>query len=237
MICILLNKEDVAGLKLSRLLQKAGRTDIKLIAAEELVYAPSFSCGIRNGKAFFSLQLTDGFVFSNETVSAVINRIQRLPSGHIQRFAAADRDYVKAELDAIFVFLFSILPNSIFNKSTPAGFCGRHRSAAEWQLLAGQSGFATGEMLYQHKQLQTSAVPAGKIKTLLSFRGGCYGSAAVDHTAAAQCCTKLGQLAGENILEIKFWEDDGQLVFASAATQPSFENLDADFINAINSLL
>ena len=110
MVCVLLNRDDVPGLWLFRSLQSTGRKDLKLISAEELVYAPSFQCGFQNGKAFFSLSLPNGFVFSNQTVSAVINRIQTLPLQHVQWFKTEDQEYVKTELTATFVFLFSILP-------------------------------------------------------------------------------------------------------------------------------
>jgi hypothetical protein len=237
MICILINKEDFSGVKLSRLLLNAGRRDIKLISAEELVYAPSFSCGFKNGKAFFSIRLTNGFVFSNETVTSVINRIQQLPYSHLQRFTAADQGYVKAELDAVFVFLFAILPNSIFNKSTPAGFCGRQRSAVEWQLLAAESGFETAPVVYQEKLLQTTVPAKERLQSILVFNNSCYGNAVRLFPQAAAYCTQLLQRSGETILEIWFWEQDDALFFADASTQPSLENADSNFIQHVNSVL
>jgi hypothetical protein len=238
MICVLLNRDDVQGVKLSRLLRHAAKQDIKLIAAEELVYATSFNCGFKNGKAFFLLQLIDGFIFSNETVTAVINRIQHLPVQHLARFKKEDQDYVKAELDAVFVFLFSILPNNIFNSATPAGFCGRRRPQLEWLLLAHQCGFNVQEVFYKNKALQpTGFTNEQQLQSILFFRGKCYGVAAVNFPQVAVCCTKLGQLAGENILEIYFWQAHDKIFFSSASTQPLFENIDADFINAVNSFL
>lgn len=168
MVCILLNKDDPSGLWLSRSLQQTGRKDIKLVSAEELVYAPYFCCGFQNGKVFFDIRLANGFVFSNDTVSTVLNRIYYLPLQHIQQFKQEDRPYVESELTATFTFLFSILPGQIFNETTGQGFCGKRRSGLEWMQLAQKAGFEKTALLYQNKELQTDSIPnEGILQSLL----------------------------------------------------------------------
>ena len=238
MVCVLLNNNDAPGLWLSRSLQNFGRKNIKLISAEELVYAPSFRCGFQNGEAFFNLQLHSGFVFSNQTVTSVINRIQQLPLQHIQSFIMEDRDYASTELNAVFVFLFSILPNNIFNATTVRGFCGKRRSLSEWTILAQQSGFKTAEIIYQNDQLQNSIDSENRlVQSILVFNEKCYGDAGNNFPQAAACCISLGKLCNEKILEIYFYAEDGNTFFVSAVTQPSFKNVTPDFINDVNSLL
>jgi hypothetical protein len=236
MVCILLNKDDQRGLWLSRLLQQTGRKDIKLISAEELVYAPDFSCGFKNGKAFFNITLPNKFVFSNDTVSKIINRIQYLPLQHLQQFKEEDRLYVEAEFTATFTFLFSILPGNIFNQTTGMGFCGRRRSQLEWLLLAQKAGFEKTELLYQNKELYTEPVSTkSEIKSILFFNNKYYGSE--DNNEAGELCMKLGQLSGEKILEIYFNATDNKLFFVEAKTTPSFQNADIDFITDLNNQL
>ena len=237
MVCVLLNNNDAPGLWLSRSLQKLGRKNIKLISAEELVYAPSFRCGFQNGKAFFNLQLHSGFVFSNQTVTSVINRIQQLPLQHIQSFIMEDREYASTELNAVFVFLFSILPNNIFNATTVRGFSGKRRSLLEWTMLAQQSGFKTTEIIYQNDQLQNSIDAENSLQSILVFNEKCYGDGRNNFPQAAACCVSLGKLCNEKILEIWFYDEDGNTLFVSAGTQPSFKNVTPDFINDVNKLL
>jgi hypothetical protein len=228
MICILLNTDDVAGIRLSRLLQRVMSKQVKLISADELVYASSFNCGFNNEKAFYSVQLHNNFLFSNQTVTAVINRIEYLPKAHLQQFILQDKAYVAQELDAVFVFLFSLLPN-IFNKPTVQGFCGKRLSQMQWLQLAYKSGFRTQPFYYESKILQ--AVPPPN-------NGKCYGlSNDLQYTAAKNCCQKLGKLSEETILQIWFWLQNGQPYFAHAHTQPDFENISEEFINDVIKFL
>lgn len=237
MTCVLLNRDDTPGLWLFRSLQTAGRKDLRLISAEELAYAPSFGCGFRNGKAFFSILLQSGFEFSNETVSAVINRIQVLPMQQAQRFKEEDREYVQTELTAVWVFLFSILPNVVFNATTPAGFCGRIRSPIEWTLLARQSGFETQEIVYEHQTLQHFPGTRTPSFTILYFHQKCYAPAFLRHPLAVECSLLLGKLSGEKILEITLGITGNKPFFIAASTHPSFQNIGNDFIADLNLLL
>ena len=238
MVCVLLNNDDAPALWLSRSLQHSGRKNIQLISAEELVYAPFFRCGFQNGRAFFYLQLQSGFIFSNQTVSSVINRIQQLPLQHIQSFKMNDREYASTELNAVFVFLFSLFPNNIFNETTVRGFCGKRRSLLEWTILAQQSGFKTTEIIYQNNQLQNFInVENNTLQCILVFNEKCYGRVTNNFPQAAGCCLSLGKLCNEKILEIWFYEQDEEIFFVSALTQPSFKNVTPDFINDINNLL
>ncbi len=238
MICILLNKDDQPGLWLSRLLLQSGRKDIKLISAEELVYAPYFCCGFQNGKAFFDIRLHNGFVFTNDTVFTVINRIHYLPLQHVLQFKQEDRLYVEAELTATFTFLFSILPGQIFNKITGQGFCGKWRSELEWMLLAQKAGFEKSILLYQNKELYNQPVSTeGMIESILFFNNKCYGSIKENYGKAEEYCLMLGQLSGERILEIYFRIIDSKVFFVDAKTIPSFHNAGVDFINDLNNQL
>ena len=151
MVCILLNSDDASGKWLAHSLKQVSDKPIKMISAEELVYAQDFTCGFRNGQAFFSITLHSGFCFRCDTTNTVINRINYLNLQHLSQFKEEDRDYVRSELQAIFTFLFDALPNNLFNQSSGRGLCGALRSATEWKLLAIKAGFNTGDTIYQDK--------------------------------------------------------------------------------------
>ncbi|WP_336514166.1 hypothetical protein [Pollutibacter soli] len=212
--------------------------DIKLISAEELVYAPVFDCGYQNGKAFFSVELASGFVLSDQNVTATINRISHLPLQHVERFKTEDREYVSAELISNFAFLFSILPHIVFNNTSPSGFCGRVRSDIEWLLLAKKAGFETSAFVYENKITdKLSPVKNDALKNLLYFNGRCYGDNAVLSSSAVTICKEFGEISAENIIEIWFYEDEKRLHFHSATVHPSFHNAGTEFIDDLNSLL
>ena len=238
MVCILLNNDDVSGLWLARCLQQLSAQTIKLISAEELMYAPSFTCGIHNGQTFFKINLQNGFEFTNKNSSTIINRIGYLPLQHLQQFKQEDSNYVQAELMATFVFLFSSFRNPVFNTASGRGLCGAERSAAEWAMLAGKAGFCSDEMLYEEKEMYIHQ-SAGSATTFLVvvFNNRCYLQ--TDHLPVVieKSCLKLLQLSGENILEVYCHMESENVHFLSAALLPSFKNTNHNFIDELNKLL
>ena len=107
----------------------------------------------------------------------------------------------------------------------------------EWTMLAQQSGFKTTEIIYQNDQLQNSINAENSLQSILVFNEKCYGDGRNNFVQAAACCVSLGKLCNEKILEIWFYDEDGNTLFVSAGTQPSFKNVTPDFIHDVNKLL
>lgn len=231
MVCVLLNKNDKPGRWLARSLVQAGAPPLQLISAEELLYAPVFSCGFRNGQAFFSVQLHNGFLFSNTTVTAVLNRISYLPQAHLQQFKEEDRSYVQAEQQAIFTFLFSILPGQVFNAASGRGLSGANRSPAEWLLLASEAGlsvvtttYSGGTVYFSRQDEQANEI------TVVVFVGRCYSRSPCLTPALAEKLVALQKQSGENILEVSLLWQNNTAFFRSASVQPGFADVDATFL-------
>lgn len=238
LVCLLLNTDDEAGLRLLGALKKAGVKDIQLVTAEELIYAPRFCCGIKNGAPFFSIGLHNGQELNGENVAAVLNRIRYLPLQNAQQFRAEDRAYVVQELPAIFTFLFSILPGQLFNKSNGNSLNGRCRSALEWQLLAGNAGFDTGALWFEQHELKQLGLQTGSpVKAVLFFNGKCFGNGITQDAVLYQQCLALGKASGEKILEIYVQELNEGNRFLGANLVPSFQGAGADFIHELKTLL
>ena len=238
MICILLNSDDNSGLWLARCLQQVSAQTIKLISAEELMYAPSFNCGFRNGQAFFKIKLQNGFDFNNENISAIINRIAYLPLQHLQQFKPDDRNYVQAELTAIFTFLLSSFPNSLFNTASGRGLCGAERSVLEWKILAKKAGFSIDEMLYQEKEMHIhQSADGATIFVVVVLNDNCYLQKNHLPGVIRTACLNFLKLSGEKILEIYCQLINDKPHFLSVAIRPSFKNINQNFIEDLNKLL
>lgn len=230
MICILLNNDDGPGLWLARWLRRKKANEVKVISAEELLFASSFSCGFHNGQAFFSLSLQSGFLFSNTTVSTVLNRINYLPSQHLAYFKEEDRNYVQAEQQAIFTFLFSILPNPVFNSSSSLGLSGAFRTQWSWQLLAKRAGLSIAEMIYTGKKLYSSRTQSETFFVLV-FGEKCYSQSPHLTDKLTEQLQRLRCLCSEKIIEVELSANSSGVFFKTATTKPNFTQINESFLH------
>jgi len=238
MTCIFLNTNDKAGTWLYGALKKKGVDNLVMIAAEELVYAQQFSCGMEDDGSYFSIRLQNGLEITNQSVHTTVNRINFLPEAITSRFKPSDRSYVTQEQMATFTFLFNILPGQLFNTSSGRGLNGQYRSQWEWLQLAKQAGLTTIEMAYENYQLyQTTLTEVNPLVPVLYFNGKCFGRSIINNDHLYTCCQQLGALSTDRIIEMYFRVVNQTLLFTGASTVPAFQEAGDDFINELKELL
>jgi len=237
-ICLLLNTNDQPGVWLFNRLRKSLGADIIMVSVDELIHASRFCCGLKNGKPFFSILLQRGLELNEHNFKAFLNRVQYLPLKHIQQFKKEDQAYVSQELGAVFTFLFSIMPNQLFNKSTGTGLNGRQRSQLEWLVLASKAGFDTPELLYEHQRFQYHDFSRhSTTDTVLFFNNRCFGKNMNEHSLLWKHCEQFGRLSGEKILELYVREVDHSFQFLGANLIPTFNGAGDDFLHELKTLL
>lgn len=238
MVCFLLNSDDQPGRMLARALKQISAKQIQLISAEELVYAPHIRCGFRHGQAFFSFVLQNGLSFSSDQNMVVLNRVSYLPLLHLRQFRHEDQAYVQAEMQALFTFIFSLLPHPVFNAATGRGLCGAERTAMEWALLAKKAGFCIAETIYEEKHHQhfggNATPPAFPV---IVFNGRCYSSSSLLTQEACRSLLHLLQLSGENIIEVFLQVAGDTLRFDRATVKPGFSGINKCFLADLNQCL
>lgn len=238
LVCLLLNKGDEAGVRLFRSLQNEGVTTLKMISAEELVYASRVNAGVKDGKAYFDIQLQNGLVLNNKNVKACLNRVSFLPLEHAERFQPEDRQYVSQELTAIFTFLFSCMPNQLFNSATGMGLSGRSRGRLQWLELARLAGFETINFNFGRNSFNDlTSLPTPSDTAILYFNGKCYGPVLPVDLLLEDLCTQLGLLSEERVLEIYIRTINGRWAFVGANTLPAFNSVYANFLPDLKMLL
>lgn len=238
MICVLINTDDNSGLWLARSLKQRCAKPVKVITAEELVYAPFFSCGFKNGQAFFTIRLHTDLQLCSSADFTFLNRISYLPDKHLAYFKEVDRDYVRSEQQAVFTFLFSILPNSLFNMATGRGLSGVQRSLFEWKMLARQVGFRMAETVFENKQLYQEKVNSTDgVFYLVAFRGKCYGKKTADCAKAGRLAIALQERSSEKILEVGLQVIGDDVFFETATITPGFRDVNESFLNDLQKLL
>lgn len=237
-ICLVLNTDDAPGIWLFNRLQETVGINILMVSVDELIHASRFSCGYKNGKPFFSILLQRGLELTHDNIQTFLNRVQYLPVKHLVRFKNEDQGYVNQELSAVFTFLFSIMPNGLFNHSTGMGLNGRQRSQLEWLLLARKAGFDTIEVLYEHQQLQYGGLGAhSNVITVLVFNNKCFGQNLPGDSRLTKYSEALRILSEEEILELYVREVDERFVFLGAALIPTFKSGGDEFLEELKTLL
>jgi hypothetical protein len=209
-----------------------------MVSVDELIYASRFSCGLKNGKPFFSILLQRGIELTHENTRSFLNRVQFLPLKHIEGFKREDQGYVNQELSAVYTFLFSIMPGRVFNRSTGMGLNGRQRSQLDWMVLASKAGFDTIEVLYEHKHFQTGDLStAPNAISVLVFNNRCFGNNLPKNLLLVKCCNALLTLSEEQILQVYVREVDDRFQFLGVTLIPKFTEVGEDFLHELINLL
>lgn len=224
MYLLVVHTDDVAALWLYRQLRQLGFGQLELLSIEQLQHNRELTMWQQGGKAAFRIALQDGRRFDSENVDGLLNRVRYLDFASASAFQSGDRDYVAAELSAIFTCWGSAFgeSGSVFNTVTTSGFGGRDRSEAEWLLLARSAGLRTAAF-YQDCTgafYQAAQVPAHETWEVLVFRGQCFCAARHLPPELAERCADLQQRSEEHLIGIRLGEIHGEPTFLSATMHP-----------------
>lgn len=221
---------------------KTRELQIDLVTSEMLAYSLSWEHRIKSEGVTTNIKLADGRRIDTRDLHGVINRIQTIPSNHLQA-TAEDKRYAIQEFYALFLSWIYALPKPVLNRPTPQGLAGRWRHASEWTLLAHQSGLFTSS--YEQSsfdeggshQLGGRLVPYGTpVKTLIVVNTEVMGREAPDDVVKG--CTRLAELAETPLLGVDFTEvqaDDW--CFAGASPMPDLRLGGERLLNALEQAL
>jgi hypothetical protein len=242
MLLVLCDPSDVgalwAGLGL-----RSRVPDVEIVSTEELGSALRFD--LRLDRSFRSVQidLADGRHISSTELSGVLNRLQTVPTGQLDRAAASERTYAQAELEALHVSWLAALECPVINRPKPHGLCGAFRSDLEWAMLAAQAGLPVGSNLDNldnlHRPVGDKSGVAGPgvhpPKSTLSLvvvddevTGSPVPSPVVD------AARRLREVSGERVIGLTLHTTTTGPVFESATAVPDFRVGGSAVIDALS---
>ena len=192
------------------------RQDVKLVSAEEIVYAPRWVHRLADSPVESEITLHDGTLIRGPETGVVFNRLQRVD---MPQFAPADREYALMEMHALILSWLLSLPCPVINAPAPQGLAGADRSPLAWQYLAAKAGLPCkpGARVDDYR---FSALAAGeRVRGPLSAE-------------LHEGCVELARSAGVELLRLWFGADWG---FAGASPMPAV--ISASELDAVIELL
>jgi hypothetical protein len=138
---ILAHVDDTTALRVGAALRtRHGAGQVRLVAAEELVFAPCWAHWLDDTVVTTQLRLSDSTVLDSERLGVVFNRLRYVHLPHFGGATQADRSYAVAETFAFWMSWLASLPCPVLNPATPRGLGLQERSHMEWLKLAAQAG-------------------------------------------------------------------------------------------------
>ncbi len=218
---VLCATNDLAALWAARGLGARGLQPLEIVTAEVLAYNQRFAHRLTAGQPEVQITLVDGRFINSATVRGTLNRLQFIPSAHLGRANATDRQYAEQELFALYLSWLHGLPGIMLNRPTPQGLSGPWRHPSEWVWLAAQAGLLT--IPYQQSDWReapgSEALARNSARTIIVVKNTCCGPTAPPPVAAG--CLRLAQLSGTGLLGLDFHlASSGDWVFTSATPLP-----------------
>jgi hypothetical protein len=211
-ILIICNPQDHGAQKLQRLLAAEGAA-AACIAIDEIVYARRIVHRIGRERERSEIGLARGGSILPEALSGVINRIETLPTRHLERVAAADRGYAMQEQSAFLLAWLDSLPCRVINEARANALGGLWLHPFAMRHLAAVAGLPTRPLRWSSDE-DLPAPPPGPVVAAVVFDGKVFGPILPAATQAA--IRRLSQLAGMALMQIEFDASPEGLAFRSA---------------------
>jgi hypothetical protein len=135
--------DEMAVRVAATLLGRHSPTDVKLVSAGEIVFAPRWVHALGEGPVASWVTLHDGTVIGGESPALVFNRLRGVEMPQFAAASPADREYAVMEMLALVLSWLKSLVCPVINAPSPQGLGGQVRGALAWQLLAAKSGLPT----------------------------------------------------------------------------------------------
>lgn len=134
---ILAHRWDTSAAAVAALLQRRhGAAEVRLVALEELLYAPSWAHRLEDQRVTTEVRLHDGTVICSDDTGVVLQRLRPFTMPH---FDSQDRAYAAAEMSALLLSWLAGFACPVLNPVAPRSFCFG-RSPVRWLALASEAG-------------------------------------------------------------------------------------------------
>lgn len=179
---------------------------VRLVSAEELIYAPRWTHRLFDGPGQNVISLHDGTVIRSDSVEVVFNRLGPFSMPHFGAGPAADHDYALMEMSALLLSWLSSFSCPVINRPAPQGLAGPPRSWFGWTQLAGEVGLSTTPARLEWRMgaegaSAPAAFPDGVPFSVLVAGGRVVGDC---HSELAGRCVALAKAASVELLRLSF---------------------------------
>ena len=229
---VLCNPDDLSALWAGQGLRARGGTPVRILSPVQLICARRLEYRAESGEpAQASAELDDGKLIDARQLSGVLNRAARIDYPQVRRAAPADRNYVRAEMDATLLAWLGALPAPIFNPPHTSGWGGAYLHPFDWAIRAQTAGFLTLPHRSGYNGLELPIVQNHHTTSHLIFGGRTFPALSPDIEKAA---VQLAQTAAIPLLGITLaWTPEGRTLFIYATPMPDLQIGGAPFLDAL----
>ena len=215
MILILCHLHDAEAAWLAQRLRRlAPAAAVRLVSAEELLYARRVVHTLGSGPAAFTLTLQSGAELDSRAIDVVVNRLCLLDPVLWQGPDSKQYLYVLQEINALYLSMLHCLPaGRLYNAPSAVALGGRALSPAEWQLLAVRAGLPIPPG-WPPATASAPMEPAAPAAQVLVLDDEVLGE--VPPGIEPDACRQLARLAGLRLLELHFARPGAGFALADA---------------------
>lgn len=232
MLLVLCDPTDMSALWAGRGLRARGVTPVEFVSPAELICARRIEyCAEKGEPVHASADLGGERRIDVRRLRGTLNRATRVDYPQVRHAAPADRAYVHAEMDAIFLGWLGALTSPVFNPAQPSGWCGSLLHPFAWALRAQKAGFATTSHRCGYSGLELPALQSRHITSHLVFGGRTFPSLPENLELAA---IRLSDSTSMPLLGITLeWMPDGQARFNGATPIPDLRTGGTAFLDVL----
>jgi hypothetical protein len=233
---VLCEPTDLSAIWAWKGLRARGMEPVELVTSHALAYNLRFEHRIGCEGSSTIMTLADGRVINSATVRGTLNRLQQVPTAHLQAANTQDKQYAEQELHALFLSWLSALPGPLINKPTPRGLCGAWRPISEWAVLGARAGLPTEYHVDSDLGRSIHAFPCPKARsaTGVVLQGRCFGALPADLWPGS---ARLSELADTALLQVEFVRRDTSWRLADATPLPDLREGGEQLLQALTESL
>ena len=213
MILILCHVHDADAVWLGQRLRRLSpAADVRVVSAEELLYARRVVHTLGPEPPAFALTLQSGVELASGAVRVLVNRLEMLDPVLWRGPDPKQYQYVLQEINALYLSMLHAVPaERLYNPPSAVALAGRPLAPAEWQLLARRTGLPIPA---GWPPVTTVAAPTEPDAWVLVLDDEILGDLppGIDPDA----CLRLAALSGLRLLELHFVRQAGGFALADA---------------------
>jgi hypothetical protein len=229
---VLCDPGDRSALWAGQGLRARGLHPVEFVSPMQLACAPHLEYRAESGEPVqASVTLTSGRRIEVARLRGTLNRATRVDYPQLRHAALADRPYVQAEMDAVFLAWLGALGAPLFNPAQTSGWAGPLLHPFAWALHAQRAGFTTMACRCGYGGLEIP-VARGPTSTYLVFDQRTFPALPDPLTQAALNLSKRVRVP---LLGITLaWSAEGQASFVSASATPDLQVGGSEFLDALS---